>query len=332
MALDGRLLAKARDEKEAIRARSVAEDQRRHAVTYERIPKLRELDGRIADFMLEVITAASGGKGRPIDEISAESLGLQSERAELLTEHGLPMDWLDGAWDCPKCRDTGYIEGHMCDCLKKLYEQQKAKDLSALLRLGDENFAAFDLNYYGTQPDAATGVSPRERMETVKGTCYDYAVNFGKNSDNLLFHGDTGLGKTFLSACIARVVSGKGHSVVYDTAVSCFSGFESQKFARSAQEADEAGERVSRALECELLILDDLGTEMTTEFTKSALYTLVNTRLIYNRKTIISTNLSSKDMWRRYTPQIMSRLEGEYQVLTFTGSDIRQIKKERGLA
>jgi DNA replication protein DnaC len=332
MAIDGRLLAKARDEKEAVRTRSMAEDQRRHTVAYARIPELRELDGRIGDLMLEVITAASGGEGRTIEEISAESLELQEKRAELLVEHGLPMDWLDGAWDCPKCRDTGYVEGRMCDCLKKLYEQQKARDLSALLRLGEENFSAFDLSYYDARPDAATGVSPRERMETVFGACRDYAVNFGENSDNLLFRGGTGLGKTFLSACIARVVSESGHSVVYDTAVSCLSCFESQKFARSALEAEEAGERVDRTLKCELLILDDLGTEMTTEFTKSALYTLVNNRLINSRKTIISTNLSSKDMWRRYTPQIMSRLEGEYQVLTFTGSDIRQIKKERGLA
>jgi len=283
-------------------------------------------------YMLEVITAASGGEGRSINEISAESLELQAKRAELLVEHGLPMDWLDGAWDCPKCRDTGYVEGRMCDCLEKLYEQQKAKDLSALLRLGNESFLTFDLTYYDDQPNAASGVSIRDHMKDVLDICRQYAVSFGKNSDNLLFHGGTGLGKTSLSACIARMVSSNGHSVVYDTAVSCLSGFESLKFARSALEAEEAGERVDRTLECELLILDDLGTEMTTEFTKSALYTLVNTRLIYNRKTIISTNLSSKDMWRRYTPQIMSRLEGEYQVLTFIGSDIRQIKKERGLA
>lgn len=332
MALDGHLLAMARQEKDAIRARSMAEDQRRHQIAYERIGELEALDERIGALMLEVFASVTGGQGRSIDEISAESLDLQARRAELLVGHGLPMDFLDGAWDCPKCQDTGYVEGRICPCLKKLYDKQRIEDLSALLKLGQENFGTFDLGYYEARPDSATGVSARENMEVVFGACYDYAIGFGENSPNLLFRGGTGLGKTFLSACIAREVSARGHSVVYDTAVSCLSSFEIQKFARSTQEAEDAGARVSRMLGCELLILDDLGTEMATDFTRSALYTLINTRLIHNRKTIISTNLTSREMTRRYTPQIMSRLEGEYQVLTFTGMDIRQIKKERGLA
>ena len=330
--MDGRLLGLARKEKEAIYARSTAENERRHALAYARVPELRELDRRIAGLMSEVVGAAlGGGAGRSMDAIMDESLDLQARRAELLVENGWPMDWLDGAWDCPKCRDSGFVEGRACHCLLALYETEKAKDLSALLKLGEESFGSFDLGFYDDRPDPATGVSPRQVMEIVFGTCYDYALNFGKNSPNLLFRGGTGLGKTFLSACIARVVSQRGHSVVYDTAVSALGAFESQRFARSSQEADQAEEKVRRLLDSELVILDDLGTEMATEFTKSALYTLVNTRLIQGGKTIISTNLSSKDLARRYTPQIVSRLEGEYQVLSFAGSDIRQIKKERGL-
>ena len=329
--MDGRLLGLARKEKEAIYARSAAEGERRKALVYGRVPAVRDLDQRIAALMGEVVSTALGGAGRSMDEIMNESLELQAQRAELLVEHGWPMDWLDSAWDCPQCRDAGFVEGRPCRCLMELYEKEKAKDLSALLKLGQESFGSFDLGFYDDRPDPATGISPRQVMETVFGICYDYALNFGKNSPNLLFRGGTGLGKTFLSACIARVVSGRNHSVVYETAVAALGAFETQRFARDAREAAEAEEKVRRILDSELLILDDLGTEMTTEFTKSALYTLVNTRLIQGGKTIISTNLSAKDLARRYTPQIVSRLEGEYQTLSFAGSDIRQIKKERGL-
>lgn len=329
--MDGRLLGLARKEKEAIHARSVAESERRHALVYGRVPEIRELDGRIAALMSEVVESALGGRGRSMEEIMAESLELQARRAERLVENGWPMDWLDGAWECPKCRDSGFVEGRPCLCLKELYEKEKAKDLSALLKLGEESFGSFDLGYYDDRPDPASGISPRQVMEIVFGTCYDYALNFGKNSPNLLFRGGTGLGKTFLSACIARVVSQRGHSVVYDTAVSALEAFETQRFARGSQEAAEAEERVRRLLDSELVILDDLGTEMTTEFSKSALYTLINTRLIRGGRTIISTNLSPRELERRYTPQIVSRLEGEYQTLIFAGSDIRRIKKERGL-
>ncbi len=329
--MDGRLLGLARKEKEAIFARSAAENERRRREVYDRCPQVRSLDGRIAGLMGEVVSAAFGGGSRSMDDIMAESLELQAQRAETLVENGWPMDYLDSAWDCPKCRDAGFREGRPCECLMELYEKEKAKDLSALLKLGEESFGSFDLSFYDEGADPSTGVSPRQVMEIVFDTCYDYALNFGKDSPNLLFRGGTGLGKTFLSACIARVVSQKRHSVVYEGTVAALGAFESQRFSRDGEEARQAEEKVRRLLDCELLILDDLGTEMTTEFTKSALYTLVNTRLVQGGKTIISTNLSAKELARRYTPQIVSRLEGEYQTLIFAGSDIRKLKKERGL-
>ncbi len=318
--MDGRLLALAREEKEEIRRRSLAEDERRRRAAYRRIPALGDIDARLGALVGEMARSALGG-GRAADDIRGESLELLARRAELLTENGYPMDWLDGAWACPKCLDTGYVEGRMCSCLKELYEKQRAKDLSALLKLGDESFEGFDLSYYDCVPGA------REQMELLLGMCRDYADKFGKSSVNLLFRGDTGLGKTYLSACIAREVSRKGYSVVYATTVEALTAYEDQKF----RDDPTAEERIRRLQSCDLLVLDDLGTEMVTEFTKSALYTLINARLLASKKTIISTNLSRADMTRLYTPQICSRLEGDFQDMPFVGRDIRLQRKERGL-
>lgn len=325
--MDGRLLALAREEKEKIRLRALDEDARRQRLAYKRLPGLRAIDARLAELVGETAQSVWGG-GRSIDQIREESLSLQADRAELLVSGGFPADWLDGAWSCSKCHDTGYVEGRMCSCLREEYDRQRAASLSALLKLGNERFEAFDLTYYSDTPDPSTGISPRSQMKLVYDFCLDYAAHFGKNSLNLLFRGGTGLGKTFLSACIARVVSGKGFSVVYETVVDALGAFETQKF-RPDESADD---RVDRLLDCELLILDDLGTEMVTEFSRSALYTLINTRLLRGGRTIVSTNLDWASLRAVYTPQICSRLEGEYQDLPFTGTDIRLIRKERGFS
>ena len=318
--MDGKLLAMAREEKEAIRRRSLAEDERRRRAAYGRIPALRQIDARLSALVGEMASSVMGA-GRKPAEIRAESLELLGRRAELLTENGLPSDWLDGAWSCGKCQDTGYVEGRMCGCLAALYEKQRAKSLSALLKLGSESFETFDLSFYDSVPGG------REQMELIYEFCRDYAEKFGPRSVNLLFRGDTGLGKTFLSACIARVVSRRGFSVVYATTVEALRAYEDQKF----RDDPTAPERIERLETCELLILDDLGTEMVTEFTKSALYTLINARLLNGKKTVASTNLTEADMERLYTPQICSRLMGEYQEMPFVGRDIRLQRRERGL-
>ena len=328
--MDGKLLAQAREEKENIRRRAVQTDRLRHEEVYARVPALRRLDGQIAALVPRVAAAAADGP-EALDALRRESLDLQARRAELLVENGWPMDYLDGSWDCPRCRDTGFVEGRMCSCLKRLYDQAQTRDLSELIKLGSESFGTFDLGLYDDRPDPASGVAPRAQMETVFGICYDYALDFGRRRENYLFRGGTGLGKTFLAACIAREVARQGFSVVYKTAVEALGAYEDQRFERDAGASARADALVRRMGECDLLILDDLGTEMVTEFTRSALYTLINTRLVGRKKTVITTNLTAAQMEKNYTPQIDSRLEGEFQVLSFAGSDIRILKKERGL-
>ena len=322
MALDGKLLARARENLENIHADNVAEHYLRQEKIYSRIPEIERIDTRLRTQMAELVglTLRGGAElNAAIKALEDESLALQAKKAELLVERGYEMDYLDDIFSCKTCRDTGYFGGKMCSCLKAMYNAEVTRELGTLLKNSDECFEKFDLSLYG---DA------RESMEIVYNTCREYANSFSERSMNLMFQGGTGLGKTFLSACIARVVAGNGHSVCYDTASSALEAFETKKFSRDAQTAENAAVKVDRMLDCELMILDDLGTEMPTPMSVSALYTLINTRLVNGRKTVISTNLTDAELSKRYNPQICSRLEGEFTKLPFFGSDIRLTKKE----
>lgn len=218
----------------------------------------------------------------------------------------------------------------MCQCLKKLCAQEQIQELSKLLDLGEQSFDSFRMDYYSETPYPGKGTSPRKNMELTYDVCLNYAQKFESCLfRNLLMSGPPGLGKTFLSACIARAVSEHGYSVVYDTAGNIFAQFEAKKFMRDSADGQDARDETRRYLNCDLLIVDDLGSELTTQFTQSALYELINTRLVAERHTVISTNLSLEEIARRYNPQIASRIEGEYHVLHFFGDDIRMLKKRR---
>jgi len=278
--------------------------------------------------MTELVGAALGADASlHIDNIRKKNLQLQEERKHELSHAGFLEDYLDAEYICSKCHDSGYIDSKMCNCFKAIYEQEQRASLSNLFKLGEETFDNFDLSYYDDTPTSDTGISPRHSMEVVYEYCVEYARKFGNKSMNLFFIGAPGLGKTYLSACIARVVADNGFSVVYDMATSIFSKFEDAKFSRT-DDFEGARNETKRYLECDLLIIDDLGTEMTTQFTISALYEIINTRLVTARKTLVSSNLTLAELHRRYCEQIMSRLEGEYQVLTFYGDDIRKKRKD----
>lgn len=331
MGVDGKLLARAREAlEEKKRYKDELYDRRLESV-YARAPHIRELDAMIKATITDLIgVALKAADSGQIEAIRLRNLELQEQRLAGIKRAGFPDTYLDDGYMCPKCNDTGYIRTEICDCLLELYKDELKSSLSDLLKLGDETFDNFDLNYYDDTPSKDTMVSPRRSMEVIYETCVEYARKFGGKSLNLFFNGPPGLGKTFLSACIARVVAENGFSVVYDTATSVFMKFEDVRFSRNADDdtrrrmAEESRIEVARRLECDLLILDDLGTEMTTAFTIEALYSLINTRLVSGRKTIVSSNLTLQELGRRYSTQIMSRLEGEYQILTFHGDDIRK--------
>lgn len=332
MAYDPNVLrrASARLEEEKRRREDERELLRRQ--TYAKEPRLAQLDRRLQGTMAELVAASlrkGENAGDAVRAIRDKNLELQQERAVLLGALGLPEDALDDKPACPKCGDTGWRGAQMCDCLRSLCTQEQIRELSKLLDLGEQSFDSFSLDYYSPLPWPGESLSPRENMEFIFDVCSSYARKFGRfYFRNLFLTGAPGLGKTFLSACIARTVSESGFSVVYDTAVNIFTRFEEQKFARDRLEAGEAKDETRRYLGCDLLILDDLGSELSTPFVQSALYTLINTRLTADKRTVISSNLTMDQVRARYTPQIASRLEGEYRVLPFYGEDIRLLRKQ----
>lgn len=328
MAYDGKIMRRALQQFEEDRRAREDRFQARRESVFRRQPRLKEVDAELRSTMSRIITSAlrHGTDPRPaVEVLREENLRLQEEKRRLLSQMNLPLDCLDETPACALCGDTGYRGGQVCRCLRSYYAREQQKELSRMLDLGSQSFDTFSLDWYPDQYDPASGCVPRENMEAVYDICADYAHQFGKRPGNLLLFGAPGLGKTFLSAAIAREVSAKGYSVVYDTAGRVFQRFEARKFDRE----DEAESDVERVLTCDLLILDDLGTEMTTAFVQSALYEIVNTRLMEKRSTILNTNLLPGDIARRYSPQLASRVEGEYQLLPFLGEDIRKLKKER---
>jgi DNA replication protein len=329
MAYDGKIMRRALQKYEADRKRREERFREREEAVCAREPRLREIQRELRATMSRLITSAlqRGTDPRPaIDALRDENMSLQRERAELLGKMGLPADCLEEKPNCPLCGDTGYRKGEVCRCLREYYAREQKRELSRMLDLGSQSFETFSLQWYSDLPDPDMGISPRENMEKNLESCRRFADEFGQQPQNLLLTGSPGLGKTFLSAAIARDVSDAGASVVYDTAGGVFERFEAWKFGREEQAAEDT----NRVLACDLLILDDLGTEMTTAFVQSALYQILNTRLMTEKSTIVNTNLSPGEIGSRYSPQILSRLEGEYETLVFFGDDIRLLRRRGG--
>ena len=333
MAYSEQVLKNARMRLEQKKSAHQRQQVERRRGAYELLPRAAQLDRILKQTAAKVIAASLGSNTDPAKALEAlrrENKALQDEREQLLAEKGLRPQDIDDTPLCPHCGDSGWQGQRMCACLKELCTLEQNKELSDLLNIGDQSFERFQLQYYDDMPDSRYGRSPRQNMEMIERLCQSYAKSFGGGAlKNLFFYGGTGLGKTFLSACIAKAVSQSGHSVVYDTAGNIFAQFEEQKFSRDADDVQQAREFTRKYLRCDLLIVDDLGSELTTPFVRAALYELINTRLTEKRCTIISSNYTIDELRQRYTPQIASRLEGEYEPLPFFGKDIRLVKKER---
>lgn len=325
MAYSAEIVRRARQVLAQRKADRESEYQEHLHTAYKQVPRLMEIDRLLRSSMALAAQAVftEGGDARlAMEQVKSANLVLQQER-KTLVEASFPAGYLDETPVCPRCGGAGYIGSAMCGCLTELCRQAQLEQLKNLTT-GAERFDAFRLDYYPEQVDSKIGASPRKVMTHNLKRVQQYAANFG-TGENLLFVGGTGLGKTFLSACVANAVADKGFSVAYETASHLFSKLEKARFNPDEGSAAE----VAALAACDLLIIDDLGTELPGSFVTAALYSLLNDRLLAGKSMLVSTNLNIDEIARRYSPQIASRLQGSFQMLVFVGEDIR-VMKNRG--
>ena len=333
MPRDAKIMSEALHRFQGDKERRNARLERRTEEIYRRVPAVERIDRELRGTAARIVAAAFSEGGDPekaLEQLAAGNLALQRERAELLVGAGYPYDALDGEPECALCRDSGFLpEGEPCRCLMAYYTQEQNRRLSKLLDLGNQSFETFSLDWYSGEVWPEYGRSPLENMKMIREICGDYARTFPRCRGNLLFTGAPGLGKTFLSACVAREVSARGFSVVYDTASHVLEQFERRKFGREDPYEEDPDRDVNRYLRCDLLLMDDLGTEMNLPFSQSVVYQIINERLVNARRTVLSSNLPVEELGRRYGEAVLSRIRGEYQIVWFFGEDIRRLKRDR---
>lgn len=292
----------------------------RHEV-YDKVPQIKALDDEIGQAAVDVVKAIGmhGDVQKYIEMLSEKNLSAQEKRCELLRANGYPEDYLKSPYVCERCGDTGFCDGFRCACVDALMQQIAYSSLCSDFPVQRSTFDSFNLAYYSKRPDPKTGVVPYTRMEEILLFCKQYAADFDLHSPSLFLYGETGLGKTHLSLAIAGAVTQKGYGVIYGSAQNLLDRMERERFKGEDDGATEA------ILSCDLLVLDDLGAEFSTQFSVAAVYNILNTRLQSGRPVIISTNLTVKELEKRYSRRITSRIFGSYTTLSFCGSDVRQL-------
>lgn len=301
--------------------------RRRFEEVYEKVPRLRTLDNSISELSVCQARKLLDGDNAALTVLKNDLHLLFEEKKLLLRQSGYPENYLELQYTCPDCHDTGYIGDQKCHCFKKaiidfLYTQSNLQEI-----LKKENFDTLSLEYYSrSHIDALTGRSSLEAMETAVRICREFADEFPGGGRNLLLYGDTGVGKTFLTHCVAKEVLDKTFSVIYFTAAGLFDIFSKKQFEKD----EEAARDYEHIYDCDLLIIDDLGTEFPNAFTTSQLFVCLNERLLRKKSTMISTNLSLDDLNTLYSERVFSRITSAYTVLRITGDDIRIQKKLMG--
>lgn len=303
---------------------------KRYETLFAEIPELEQIQHDIMDLSLtqarkELFQTEPDPKSEA--EYSAKREALLSRKKALLLHHGYPEDYLQSIYTCPDCKDTGYQNNEPCHCLKNaeikaLYESSNLMDI-----LNHENFDTFDDSYYDdTIVNENLSLTARQNIRKVKTVCLDYIKHFDDSYDNLIFYGSTGVGKTFLTHCIAKELLESAHSVIYFTSFDLFEVLSTATFGKKYAE-DEVLQQHSAIFDCDLLIIDDLGTEMTNTFVASQLFLCINERLMNKKSTIISTNLSLESLRDLYSERVFSRVSSNFKMRKLIGKDIRLMKK-----
>ena len=291
--------------------------ERKLAYVYEHIPGYRDLEDAVAAISVAQGKKLLAGDNDAMEDLRDALAELSGRKAQLLEDAGLPADYLAPVYECPDCKDTGYIDGQKCHCIKQsmislLYEQCNIPEM-----LQTENFNNLSYEYYEGEDLA--------RFKNAVNTCRNFVKNFNSDYHNLFFYGTVGTGKSFLSGCVAKELIESGHSVIYFSATGLFDLLSKNSFDYKNRE--ELRETYADLYQCDLLIIDDLGTELTNQFVTSQLFALLNERHMGKKATIISTNLSLEELRNRYSERIFSRITSHYEICKLSGQDIRMYKK-----
>jgi DNA replication protein DnaC len=251
---------------------------------------------------------------------------LNARKASCLASLGKPADYLDDIYTCPLCKDTGYIGQRKCSCFNKKAIDLVYRDSNIKNIISAENFDTFSYEWYdNTTPDQTVGLTPYHNMQQIVSLCHKFINQFDKEYSNILLYGDTGIGKTFLTNCIAKELLDSSHSVIYLTAIELFQKFEEKDFNKGENKPSALDSNY--ILDCDLLIIDDLGTEVGNAYTNSRLFYCINERILRQKSVVISTNLSLADIRDSYSERIFSRLTSSYKILKLFGNDIRILKR-----
>ena len=300
-------------------------EERRKEI-YARLPVVRQLEAEIAERSVACAKKLLEGDKGVLDRLKEDLKDLREQKSLIIRAAGYPDDYLELHYRCPDCRDTGLIDGRKCHCflqaqMKLLHDQSNLEDV-----LERENFNALSYEYYDdTEILPQLGITNAAYMRRVVAGCREFVRDFDKKHDNLLFTGSTGVGKTFLTNCIARELMDDFHSVIYLTASDLFDVFSRNKF--DYDNAEDMKDMYRFILDCDLLIIDDLGTELNNSFTSSQLFYCINERMNMSRSTIISTNLTLARLRDSYTDRVTSRIMSGYRIIPLYGGDIRLLKK-----
>lgn len=296
-----------------------AEADARRRELWAKIEGLRELDRVLSATGPRLLNAILGKSSESFEKVKADAERLNHERAILLATHGYPADYSDPRYECEKCHDSGYVDGEICECMKLRLRMAGYESSGIAKLMGEQTFESFRLDYYRTNQRSY------ENMSYVLRTMREYAESFNPDkSGNLLLLGGTGLGKTHLSTALAKTLIDNGYDVVYTGAIGMIADFEKNRFGNSA--GGESGNDLDRYYSCDLLIIDDLGAEVSNQFTVSTIYNVLNNRISLGLPTVISTNLNQTELNARYWDRITSRILGEFRPLLFSGSDVRKLK------
>lgn len=289
-----------------------------------RLPAVIEIERKIAriciNLSMNILKNSDGNSEDYLKDLKEKITDLRIHKSELLVQHGYSIDYLEIRYRCPKCKDTGYIGDVPCSCYKQKLVQLYYKDSELKDMLAANNFDYFNFNFYSIKRSPGEPDSPRKNMEKIVSRIQSFISGFSESSDNYLFFGSSGTGKTFLSNCVAKELMDKGYLVVYRTAEDLIQNLRQIRFSANNELED-------LLMNCDLLIVDDLGTEQINEFSRMELFNILNKKLLRHKKMLFSTNSNLEDLFKIYTERITSRLMGDFIQCKFYGEDIRIKKK-----